>query len=73
MGIDTISQRWFLLLLAIVFAVMLVTGLRTGSAVLIYTRFRRSDNPMMYWASIVVSAFVCVVLLVLAFFPNFLD
>lgn len=70
MGIDTINQRWFLFLLAVVFAVMLVTGLRSGSAVLIYTRFKRSDNPMLYWASIVVSGVACAVLLVLALFPK---
>ncbi|RAO75907.1 hypothetical protein CA260_17935 [Dyella jiangningensis] len=60
-----ISQPWVQLLCFIVFTSITAKGLRTGSATLVYQTYKRSEDPELYWAGIVLSALAAASMLLL--------
>lgn len=69
------NQPWVQLLCLIVFTSITTKGLKTGSATLIYQKYKRSEDPELYWAGIAMSAFAaaCMLLLLVHGLTNWPD
>lgn len=70
MEINTLNQRWFLLLVAAAFLAMFINGLRTKNATLIYASYKKSEHPTLYWVSVGTSGVGFVAMLCLAIWPK---
>lgn len=61
-----LTQYWWVVLAASLFLYNVINGLKTGDAVLLFTRVKRSKDPLLYWFAIVFTgaAFVIAILIV---------
>ena len=67
---STLNQAWVSLLFAGGFVYFVINGVMTGSAILWYRRIERSENPFLFWFSIVSCGMGAVFFLILYFWPN---
>ena len=68
---NLLSQNWVFLLIAGVLLVQFVNGLVTGRAILIFTEYKKSEDPLAYWMAIGLSAVVgtgCFIVLIIKLF-----
>jgi len=54
---------------AVIFSIWTIRSVRSGESLLFYKSTKRADDPLMFWAGIVMSAFVAAGLIMLVFKP----
>lgn len=65
---DWFSQNWIILTCLCILVFSVISGIRTGSAIFTYKRYRRSEDPGLYWTAIVASGLGAVGLLLVLIF-----
>lgn len=56
-----LGKACFYFLLFVFFAFDMVRGLKTGNALLLYTRVNRSEHPILFWYGILLSGILSIV------------
>lgn len=52
---DLLSHNWVLIVATAVLIFEFINGLATGKAILIYSTYEKSEDPLAYWISIIIS------------------
>lgn len=70
LAINASTQPWLDLIFVGGFAFFVINGLMTGNAIVWYRKVKRTENPFLFWFSIITCVLGAVFFLILYFFPK---